>query len=62
MPDIFDQASNQEDRDREMLTKIRRQEGPRETGRCLNCGEPVPAGRRWCDHDCLSDWQARQKK
>jgi hypothetical protein len=31
---------------------------PAATGHCLNCGEPLPAGRRWCDTDCRDDWQA----
>jgi hypothetical protein len=30
------------------------------TGECLNCGEPLmDHGRRWCCHDCMSDWQKR---
>lgn len=28
-------------------------------GYCLNCGEIVEFGR-WCDIDCLHDWQLRR--
>jgi hypothetical protein len=31
------------------------------TGNCLNCGEPLSAGQRWCDQDCQHDWQLRKK-
>jgi len=27
------------------------------TGRCLWCGEPVEAPRRWCDAGCRDDWE-----
>jgi hypothetical protein len=26
------------------------------TGMCLNCGELLPAGQRWCDAGCRDDW------
>ena len=25
-------------------------------GACLNCGEPLPRGVRWCDAGCRDDW------
>lgn len=29
-------------------------------GQCLNCGEPFgDLVQRWCDVDCLDDWQKR---
>ena len=31
------------------ILKMRKPSGPVETGYCLTCGEPLPAGRRWCD-------------
>lgn len=34
--------------------------GPDSTGACLNCGSKLPIGRRWCDHDCLADWEKRR--
>lgn len=30
---------------------------PMPTGVCLNCGEPLKPGLRWCDADCRDDWQ-----
>lgn len=29
------------------------------TGHCLNCGEKLDDGRRWCDSDCSCDWSRR---
>ncbi len=26
------------------------------TGECLNCGNPLPPSRRWCDSGCRDDW------
>jgi hypothetical protein len=37
--------------------KLRKPTGPVETGYCLNCGEPLPAGRRWCDASCRDEWE-----
>lgn len=34
-------------------------EGPKATGECLDCGEPVPPGHRWCDVYCRNSYQAR---
>lgn len=32
---------------------------PEPTGRCFNCDEAVPHPHRWCDKDCLTDWEKR---
>lgn len=32
------------------------------TGFCLNCGEGVPTGHRWCDKECQVDWTNRRNK
>lgn len=58
--DVFDQATAREERDREMALMQRMPEGPEATGLCLNCGEPLGGGARWCDGECLRDWQARE--
>lgn len=34
--------------------------GPEATGHCLNCGEELADGARWCDADCRDDWQKRE--
>jgi hypothetical protein len=36
----------------------RKPAAPPATGFCLNCAEPLPGGRRWCDADCRDDWEA----
>lgn len=56
--DIIDQAAAFEERDRELALRMR-DRGPAAvaTGRCLNCSDPIPAPRRWCDADCRDDWQ-----
>lgn len=30
------------------------------TGTCLECGEPQPHDRRWCDADCRDTWEQRR--
>jgi len=25
-------------------------------GKCLNCAQPLPRGKRWCDAGCRDDW------
>lgn len=64
MTDVFDQATEREEKDRALCLQVRMPEGPKPTGYCLNCGPDVPleAGLRWCDTNCRDDWQLRQKK
>lgn len=59
--DIYDQATEREEQDRALASQQRRPEGPEATGLCHNCGEPLGGGARWCDAECLRDWQARQR-
>lgn len=59
--DIIDQATAVTDLMREIGLQQRKPEGPRETGACLHCEEPVPAGRRWCDAECRDQWQKDQR-
>lgn len=35
--------------------------GPLATGRCLNCETELDDRRRWCDADCMGDWERRQE-
>jgi hypothetical protein len=30
------------------------------TGACLNCGEPLGTGVRWCSATCRDDWLATE--
>ena len=41
------------------LAKSRKPEGPRPTGFCLNCDEPLVPFQRWCDSACTEDWERR---
>lgn len=59
--DIFDQATEQEEQERERALSRREPEGPEATGLCLHCGEPLGGGARWCNCECRDDWQAQQR-
>ncbi len=61
MADMFDLASEREEMDRTIALRVRKPEGPKPTGRCLWCDEPVEEGRRWCDAGCRTDWERRSK-
>ena len=43
------------------IAASRKPAGPAPTGECLSCGTHVGEGRRWCDADCLWDWQKQQR-
>ena len=43
------------------IAAARRQESIPATGFCLNCGEALKEGLRWCDADCRDDW-SRQRR
>lgn len=62
MTDVFDQASEREDRDRALAIEAARgrADGPYPCGACYNCGETLQGDMRFCDLDCRDDWQARQ--
>ena len=62
MTDIFDLATEREEMDREIALRARKQEGPEATGSCLECGEPVDEGRRWCPGvECRDQWELKAK-
>lgn len=44
---------------RRIALSKRQAEGPQAVGYCLECGEPLAAGLRWCDADCRDDWEKR---
>ena len=39
--------------------KNRALEAPPAMGRCFNCEEFLLPGHRWCDLECLQDWEKR---
>jgi hypothetical protein len=57
VPDTADLAQIQNERLDQMALAVRKPVAPKATGFCLNCGEPLSDGRRWCDVDCRDDWQ-----
>jgi hypothetical protein len=57
MPDLIDLAQAQNERREERALAARKPAAPRASGFCLNCGEPLPEGRRWCDAECRDDWE-----
>jgi hypothetical protein len=61
--DILDSATAVEELHRDLAMR-NRDRGPviAETGYCLNCEAPAPAGRRWCDAACRDDWQRAQRR
>jgi hypothetical protein len=61
MPDIADLAQIQQEIQTARALKFRQSAGPAVTGYCLNCGEPLPDGRRWCDAACRDEWQRREQ-
>ena len=66
MTDIFDRASDAEERDRELALKTQRARAERDklipTGRCYFCEGDIPAGRLFCDGDCRDDFEREQKR
>lgn len=55
--DPSDLATERERLYREAALRARKPMGPKPSGFCLNCGEPVRPPRRWCDKDCRDDWE-----
>lgn len=66
MTDIYDQATEREERDRAAAIAAARvpvQALPEPTGVCLNCTEELwrdeAVAARWCCAECRDDWQVR---
>lgn len=64
MADEADRASDQAEEilRRAILHTAQQKPQVEATGKCLNCGVKVRKGMRWCDHDCMSDWQKRTER
>jgi hypothetical protein len=60
MTDIFDQASELEEKRREIALSFH---NPKLTpcGACFNCSEPVAGTLIFCDTDCAPDYQHQEK-
>lgn len=57
--DVADEADAQIELEQALALTRRHPRGPLAISRCLNCDEPVPPGRRWCDAGCRDDWERR---
>lgn len=52
MADFADESGMLSEKLLNIALMNKRPEGPRVTGKCHFCGEPVEAPRRWCDAEC----------
>jgi hypothetical protein len=59
MSDEFDMASVQEEIYLAAALSRRHATLPA-VGVCYSCAERVSEGRRFCDKDCLADWEKRE--
>jgi len=58
MSRLFDLASlNEEQVRQDALARIRREPTLQHTGRCLYCDEDVGPDKRFCDAECLRDFE-----
>jgi len=62
MADIADLAQEHIEKHAPYEQLVRRPVPPPSTGQCLNCGEDLQPGERFCDADCLHDWETRQER
>lgn len=53
--DVSDIATETEHFFLDIALRNRQPEGPKATGRCLFCEEPLAPGHRWCDEHCRYD-------
>lgn len=60
MIDDNDQATAFEELRRNLAMAHRKPEGPQPIGVCHFCGEAVGHGMRWCNRDCMEDWEAEK--
>ncbi|MCO5761905.1 MAG: hypothetical protein NHG36_10385 [Chromatiaceae bacterium] len=59
MSDPADQADDQVEAFTKTAMSRKQPEGPKYTGFCANCGEPVESPKRWCNAECREDHQVR---
>ena len=63
MTDVFDQASEREDKEREEAIQAVRNSNTMlpATGRCCHCEAYVGGEMRFCDADCRDAWEFNQR-
>lgn len=60
--DIAD-ASDKQVEDFQLFSRLKKkEEGPKYSGFCFNCGEDLPSPKRWCDADCRDEEQKRERR
>jgi hypothetical protein len=60
MPDDGDISQARQEIEERILTAALRERSHQEvpiTGKCHYCQEPIEHPKRWCDQNCLHDWQ-----
>lgn len=63
MTDIFDQATEREEKERELSIAAARRSAPvlPYVGVCHNCEAPTAPSVRFCDKHCLEDYERRKR-
>ena len=64
MTDVFDQATEREERDREAAIAAQRSRTAvlPDIGHCYFCGEKHSDGRRFCDADCRDGYEFEKRQ
>ncbi len=59
--DAIDRATTEQERELNRALAHRKPEPPKQgTGKCWYCKTEVEKGRRWCDKNCMTDWENLQ--
>lgn len=61
MSDLNDMASDLEEFHRELALKQRKYSNVKPKGTCHNCHEPVKPNQLFCDSECGTDYDKRQR-
>ena len=64
MTDVFDQATEREEKDRELAIALQRRKAAvlPDVGHCYYCGEATRPGQRFCDADCRDGYEFEQRQ
>lgn len=62
MADLADLAQEHIEKHSPLALAVRKVVPPPAEGRCLNCDAELEPGQRFCDADCLHDWEHAQER
>lgn len=64
MADVVDFANDLAEAEREFRIRTIASRPPVAvaTGSCLQCNEPTPEGRRWCEAACRDKWERSRRR